>query len=838
MPRRSSTALKDYNAKRNFAATPEPAGTHKPGKGGQYVIQKHDATRLHFDFRLELDGVLKSWAVTRGPSLDPAEKRLAVRTEDHPLAYGTFEGIIPRGQYGGGTVMLWDRGTWKPEGDARKGLAAGKLSFTLDGERLKGGFTLVRMAIDRGKKSSRENWLLIKQRDETADPKADPLETWQESVKTARSMASIASGEKSVAGRARALKAPAASARSARAMKHPLPSFVSPQLAFLKDKVPEGSEWLHEIKYDGYRTLAAVSGSEVRLFTRTGLDWSRKFGRLAEAFHGLKSAALIDGEVVVFDASGKSSFSALQKALTEGRDQDLRFVAFDLLVLGDTDLRQLPLHQRKKKLKALLGKRSGNLSYGDHIAGAGADALAHACRMGIEGLVSKDRNSRYVSRRSPAWIKTKCLDRAEYVIGGFSPSDKKGRAFASLLVGEFKGGELIYRGRVGTGFDAARIAGLEKKFTRLARQTSPFSDVPAVIAKAARWLRPELVAEIASTELTADGILRHPAFISLREDKPAAEVTGGDREAPGDMKKSAKSSRGVTLTHPGKIFYPEDQLSKRDVADYLEKAAPFMLPFVSNHPLSLMRCPDGLQAKCFFQKHSTPGMPAVFKTVMITEKDGDRAEYLYVDSADGIVSAAQIGALELHIWGAPRNNLEHPDRLVFDLDPDAKVDFSEVKAAARQLRDLLDAAGLKSFPMLTGGKGIHVVVPLDGANTWDEIKGFTSALARSLSEHEPERFVATASKEKRKGRIFIDWLRNERGATAVAPYSPRARKGAAVAMPVDWDELSRIRSADAFDFRNALARMAKKGGKVWQGYGTRQHLRRETIAAAGHLFAS
>nr|WP_206530151.1 non-homologous end-joining DNA ligase [Nordella sp. HKS 07] len=513
----SPDTLKVYHRKRDFTATPEPRGRISPRKGRSFVIQKHDASRLHFDFRLELDGVLKSWAVARGPSLDPEEKRLAVRVEDHPLDYGAFEGTIPKGQYGGGTVMLWDEGEWEPEGDPHIGLSKGKLSFTLHGKRLKGGFALVRMRKDRAG-GKRENWLLIKQRDDEADAKLDPVKAWQTSVRTRRSMAGIAGKAKRKTG------GPLEASASI------LPPFIAPQLAFLKERPPEGKQWIHEIKYDGYRILAAVAGDEVRLYTRSGQDWTRKFTAIADALRKLKVRALIDGEVVVFGASGRTSFSALQQALSEGDDAALRYVVFDLLILNGEDLRRQPLSDRKKKLKVLFGRRTAPLLYGDHLTGNSDKVLREACRLGVEGLVSKDKTSPYVTQRALTWIKSKCLGRSEFVIGGYRPSDKK-RSFASLLVGEYdKGGRLLYRGRVGTGYNEAILRSLGAKLNAREIAKPPFLEVPRAIRGRARWVKPDLVAEISFTERTRDGILRHPVFLGLRADKRAREVTGVDRK--------------------------------------------------------------------------------------------------------------------------------------------------------------------------------------------------------------------------------------------------------------------------------------------------------------------
>ena len=513
----SHAGLSEYRAKRDFSRTPEPKGRGAKKEGWHYVIQKHAATRLHYDFRLELDGVFKSWAVTRGPSLDPAEKRLAVRVEDHPLDYGDFEGTIPKGQYGGGTVMLWDRGIWKPEGDPHEGLKKGKLSFTLVGKRLKGGFTLVRM---RGReKAGRENWLLIKQKDETADPGADPTEAWQTSVMTRRGMEGIAKGTRQwISNRG-----------GRKGGEVDLPEFVAPELAYLEDRPPDGPNWIHEIKYDGYRTLAAIAFKEVRLYTRSGQDWTAKFGAIAKAFAKLDLHALIDGEIIVFDEKGHSKFSLLQNALSEGKDSSLRYVAFDLLVAEGEDLRDLPLIERKKRLKTLLKNAKPPILFGDHLAGDADKVFKEACRLGVEGLVSKDKNSSYASGRSSTWIKSKCLGRSEFVIGGYRPSDKAGRPFASLLVGEFGPKGLIYRGRVGTGYNGKLLQSLGKKLKELEISEPPFIEVPNDIRRRARWVKPKLVAEIAYTELTHDNILRHPAFVALREDKPAESVRGEDR---------------------------------------------------------------------------------------------------------------------------------------------------------------------------------------------------------------------------------------------------------------------------------------------------------------------
>jgi bifunctional non-homologous end joining protein LigD len=521
--RAATTALEAYRAKRDFARTSEPKG--KPARAseksrGAYVVQKHRARRLHFDFRLELDGVLKSWAVTKGPSFDPSEKRLAVRTEDHPLEYGSFEGNIPQGEYGGGAVMIWDRGTWIPQNDPKRGLETGHLKFELDGERLKGGFALVRLP-PRGKQA-RENWLLVKEKDGYADASIDPMREWTKSVVSGRTFDEIAAGNDVWSSKSKAPKRqPRGRAKGVLA----LPRFRPPQLATLAIEPPDGPDWLHEIKFDGYRVIAATAGGKSRLYTRSGLDWTSRFGGIGASIAQLPMrSALIDGEVVATDEHGRSDFGRLQRALEQRADL-LAFYAFDLLEIDGEDITALPLVERKARLQALLGEPPASIHYSDHVVGGGPRFLAECCRMKLEGVVSKRSDHRYVSGRTHAWIKTKCMGRDEFVIGGFRPSDKKGRPFASLLLGEFEGGALRYRGRVGTGFDERALVDLWSRLQPLARVTPPFVDVPNEIRRQARWVEPRLVVEIAYAERTFEGYLRHPIFIGLREDKPASEVS-------------------------------------------------------------------------------------------------------------------------------------------------------------------------------------------------------------------------------------------------------------------------------------------------------------------------
>ena len=784
--------LQEYRDKRDFSRTPEPAGddAHPVSSGRSFIVQKHAATRLHWDLRLEWDGVLLSWAVTRGPSAAVSAKRLAVRTEDHPLDYATFEGTIAKPAYGAGTVMLWDRGTWAPSGDVDAGLAEGMLKFVLSGERMRGAWMLVRMKPRPGEK--RENWLLIKEHD--AHEEDDPeglVTTHVTSVATGRDMDAITAG-------AAAQTKPRAKPKGAKRL--PGPPFQPVQLAKLHTTVPEGDDWLHEVKVDGYRCLAAIGGGMVRLYTRNGLDWTTQFGKLVPAFEGLPcDTALIDGEVVAAGVS-TNAFSELQTRLKHGGS--LGFVAFDLLQLDGRDLTALPLVDRKAALEDLVSGATGAIQYSTHIEGRGSDAWKQVCEAGREGLISKLANAPYRAGRNGNWIKLKCGLRQEFVIGGWSPSASKGRPFASLLMGTFEGDRLIYRGRVGSGFGEREFAELAPLLQKLTRKTPAFAQVPPE-ARDARWLTPELVAEVKFTELTGDGHIRHGTYQALRRDKPAVTV-GLDRAEEDPMTVDDTSAagkdkiKGVKITSPTRKVFDTPNVTKLQVAEYYAAVTDRMLPFVRSRPVSLLRCPDGTAGQCFFQKHRGEGMPAAVGTVAISEDEGD-ADYITLSSAAGLVGATQMGAIEFHIWGSRNAALEQPDRIVFDLDPDGGLPFSAVRGAAFDLRDRLNHLGLPSSPMLSGGKGIHVIVPLRPKAEWETVKLFSRTVAIMLSDAEPDRFIATMSKAKRKGLIFIDWLRNERGSTAIAPYSLRARPGAKVAVPVTWDELASVTAAGEFD---------------------------------------
>ena len=803
---RRSDPLADYNVRRDFARTGEPRGkrARRRRTNLRFLIQKHDARRLHYDLRLEWGGVLKSWAVTRGPSLDPADKRLAVRTEDHPISYGDFEGTIPKGEYGGGTVMLWDTGTWEPVGDAEAGFADGKLHFLVHGERLKGEWILIRMAVKTGE--ARENWLLMKPREENALPPGKPVtERFTKSVATGRTMREIAKGAPAKPDRDETGKG-VKSAKPKTAGKSKPPKFAKPQLARLVSDAPEGDDWLNEVKFDGYRCLVSIGGGTARCYTRSGLDWTDKFAEVAEACEELDcGSALIDGEVVAAEQTGGSQFSALQDALKNG--SGLRYYAFDLLSLDGEDLRNEPLMERKARLAALLESNPATraVQYSEHVRGNGVRVLEAICEAGQEGIIAKKADAPYAGRRNGDWLKIKCTRRQEFVIGGYSPSDKRGRAFASLLLGTFENDDFRYRGRVGTGFSEDAMESLAKALTASERKTAAFQSVPGQIARDAIWVTPKLVAEIDFTEFTRDGHIRHGSFLGLRDDKEAPDVTlesSQNSHAPDDNR-----ILGVAISSPDRVVYPQQGLTKIELARYYEAAAERMLPFVENRLLSLVRCPQGRRKSCFFQKHAGDGFPDAIRRTDVRENDGDIDSYLYVTDGTGIVSAVQMGTLEFHVWWSRIDMLDRPDRLVFDLDPDEGLSFADVRQAAFDVRDRLSDIGLRSLAMVTGGKGVHVVVPLVRRTDAGEVAAFAESFARSVAGDEPDRFTASMSKAKRKNRIFLDWLRNRRGATAIAPYSTRAREGAPVATPVSWDELGSLRAANAFRVNDVLTRL-------------------------------
>jgi bifunctional non-homologous end joining protein LigD len=881
-------ALKEYRRKRDFKRTPEPPGTKVPkGTRYQYVIQKHAASRLHYDFRLEWDGTLKSWAVPKGPSLVPGEKHLAVEVEDHPIEYGKFEGTIPKGQYGGGSVLLWDRGTWTPLEDPAQGFKKGRLKFRLDGEKLHGAWALVRM---RGRDNEdRANWLLIKDRDEYARKPGDPgiLEERPESVASGKVIEEIggkaaATWESNRAGTSskRAKLDKPKPAKPTREPSHngsdrngaprstgptgkkaPFPRTIEPELATLVTRIPEGDDWLFEIKFDGYRILAFLEGRKVRLVSRNGKDWTERFAPMAAALAklGVKSA-LLDGEMVVLRENGTSDFQALQNHLKRGKTDDLVYYVFDILHLDGYDLTALPLVDRKAKLQRLLAPfgDKGAVRYSDHVVGQGERVLQHACRMALEGVIAKRADAPYRPGRGKDWLKLKCIENQEFVIVGYSDPQGSRKGLGALLLGFYdKDGQLRYAGKVGTGFTEESLKDLTRRLERLESKKSPFKTPPPGVPKNVHWVKPELVAEVEFTEWTSEGHLRHPSFHGLREDKPARAVTRETREAPPEpdsdepARKSASrasakhssaklaataparaSSRsgsgsarvgGIAISHPDRIVFPAAKITKLELAEYYVAVADRMLPHVIDRPLMILRCPEGEGHPCFFQKNAGTRVPEGLGEVAIPdEKGGPTATYLRVREAKGLVALVQMGVLEVHIWGSMAQKLEKPDRIVFDLDPDPSVPWSRVVEAAGIVREELKRHDLVSFLKTTGGKGLHVVAPIEPKLEWPEVKEFTREVTQGIVRTDSRAFTAHLSKEKRKGRIFIDYLRNGRGATWVAPYSARARPKAAVSLPIDWKELKPSLDPEAFTVRTVPGLLPGAAKDPWRAIATTQ----------------
>jgi bifunctional non-homologous end joining protein LigD len=798
-------SLERYHQKRDFRRTPEPAGELHPTEGFSFVVQKHHATRLHYDFRLELEGVLKSWAVPKGPSLNPDDKRLAVHVEDHPIEYGGFEGVIPQGQYGGGKVIVWDRGTWIPVGDPVAGYKKGHLKFRLEGVKLHGGWNLVRM--------DEKNWLLIKEKDEAAGTE-DPTRERPESVLGGEGPPRVWESNRN---------APAPAAKRRPRSRAPMPPNPDPELATLVENAPQGEDWIHEIKFDGYRVLCRIEGPDVSLSTRRANDWTSSFPSLARAARQLPVRdALIDGELVVLDARGLSNFQSLQNALGRGREKDVVYFAFDLLYLDGRDLRELPLLERKELLAKILAKAPAMIRYTDHVVGEGPTFFKQACGHSLEGIVSKRADAPYRAGRTKDWLKVKCLNRQEFVIAGYTDPEGGRSGFGALVLGVHdKGGTLRHVGRVGTGFTTTTLEDLHARMKQLERKSSPFPRPPTGrAARGIHWVEPKLVAEVAFTGWTDDGILRQSRFEGLREDKPPAEVV---IERPASPKPSAaiREVAGVKLTHPEKILYPDQGISKRDLALYYESIADWVLPHLVNRPLSLVRCPEGQGKTCFYQKHAHQGTPEVVRRVQIQEGTGTIegvGTYLYIDDLPGLIALVQMGVLEVHPWGSRVDTLEKPDRMTIDLDPAPDVPWSRMIETALTIRTRLQELGLESFVKTTGGKGLHVVAPLQARQTWDDLKEFSRAIAEEFVRAAPQWFVSTMTKSKRTGKIFLDFFRNTRGATAVGAYSTRSRPGAPVSTPVSWDELPKVTSGDQFTLANVPSRLEGLGVDPWKGY--------------------
>ena len=790
--------LQEYQRKRDFAATPEPSGKRNRGKAHalQFCIQKHDASHLHYDFRLELDGTLKSWAIPKGPSLDPKVKRLAVHVEDHPLDYASFEGHIPEGHYGAGDVIVWDRGVWIPEGDADHGYAKGHLRFELQGEKLNGRWNLFRTRL-AGKK---EQWMLVKSSDTHAREEGDYdiLEAEPHSVLSERSLP----GTKKETTRARTPK---------KAAKGTLPDSLKPQLATLVDAAPEG-DWCYEIKFDGYRILARIEGSDVRLFTRNGHDWTAKLPHQVAALKKLKlKSAWLDGEMVVADDNGVADFQALQNAFDTEHDERIVYYLFDLPWLDGHDLRQLPLDERRATLEKILADPPPALRYSASFAEPVQSLLASACQLNLEGLIGKRRDSVYVERRSSDWIKLKCQQRQEFVIVGYTDPKGSRSAFGALLLGLHDGEQLRYAGKVGTGFSTDTLTTLLKQLKPLEIRR-PALDKPPTGAEArgVHWLEPRLLAEVSFAQMTRDGIVRHAVFHGLRSDKPARAIHL-ERPMPASLR----------LTHPERMIDASSGTTKLAIAEYYAKVGTLILPHLKDRPVALVRAPDGLGGELFFQKNAAHlDLPKV-KTY---DKDQAGQAAMVINREDTLLGAVQMNMLELHTWNATDKQFERPDRFVLDLDPDPALPWKAMVEATTLTLALLDEMGLRYFLKTSGGKGIHVVVPLQRRAGWDEVKDFSHAIVSHLAGLFPDRLSAVSGPKNRVGRIFIDYLRNGKGATTVCAWSLRAREGLPVSVPIWPQELAELKGANQWTLANIDERLAE-GNDPWQDYaGTRQSI--------------
>jgi len=862
--------LEVYKRKRDFRNTPEPRGKVTRRKAHQlsYVVQKHAARNLHYDFRLELNGVLLSWAVPKGPSLDPAEKRLAIHVEDHPLDYGEFEGLIPPKQYGSGAVMVWDRGTWLPKGDPERGYADGHLKFDLQGDKLNGGWVLVRTRGSKyGGQQGDKAWLLIKENDQFArrGPRAHVVDEAPDSVLSGRDIEQIARAGDRVWESDRPVKAkrPRAPARSSStpaakasrkrngdaasinlsniegAKRARLPATLSPMLATLVSAVPAGDQWLHEMKYDGYRMLCCLDKGSAAVHSRNGKDWTRSMQAIAKAAEQLRiESAWLDGEIAVVMADGRTSFQALQNALDASEPVQLTYFVFDLPYLNGYDLRDVVLIERKRILEQVLRSAPPMLRFSEHVLGSGQEFFSKACSLNLEGAISKRLDSSYRGARSRDWVKVKCSRRQELVIGGFTEPQRTRSGLGALLLGVHEPGVgLRYAGKVGTGFDRKNLGLLRSKLDALERKSAPFVNPPKGFdAKGVHWVKPELVAEVSFAEWTAGGTLRQASFKGLREDKSVSEVV---REEPQPRftasrgkklidQKSKRTHRmeadraittvaDVQISHADKLLYPDAKLSKLDLARYYEAIGQWILPHLKNRPLSLLRCPDGWKAECFYQKHADKNVHSSVGRVEVPEGSGS-ATYMMIKSLTGLMGMVQWGVLELHPWGSQAPKLDRPDRLIFDFDPHAAIAWKQLVEAVQLLRSLLEELGLIGFLKTTGGKGLHVVVPIRASLSWDQAKRFAKATADLMVHTYPDRFIATASKSRREGLIFVDHLRNAQGATAVCAYSPRARANAPVATPITWEELDRDVRFDHFNVRSVPVRLDRMKADPWAGF--------------------
>lgn len=803
--------LQEYARKRDFNATPEPSGKRSRGKrvqALQFCIQKHDASHLHYDFRLELDGTLKSWAIPKGPSLDPKVRRLAVHVEDHPLDYADFEGHIPEGHYGAGDVIVWDRGVWEPEGDAHEAYAKGKLRFRLQGEKLSGVWNLFRTRLD-GKK---EQWMLVKSHDDQARSEADysVVQAQPDSVLSDRTLVPRKAAAKKAA-------APRASRkRTVKGPKVPLPAQLSPQLATLVDSPPSG-DWRYEVKFDGYRILARIEGDDIRLFTRNGHDWSSKMPRQIAALRELGlDAAWLDGEMVVADENGAADFQALQNAFDTEHDEAITYYLFDLPFLGGQDLRQVALQGRRDTLRQLLERdESGVLKFSADFDEPVQSLLDSACRLELEGLIGKRADSPYSGRRSPDWVKLKCKQRQEFVVVGYTDPKGSRSGFGALLLAlhDDDSGQLRYAGKVGTGFSTATLASIHARLKPL-QITKPALAKPPTGAEArgVHWLQPQLLAEVAYAQMTRDGIVRHSVFHGLRDDK-AATAIDLERAMPTQTvpkrNKQAKAPENLgelRLTHPDRVIDATTGVTKREVAEYYASVSQWILPQLKQRPVALVRAPDGLAGELFFQKNA--GQLHIPNVISYEKAEAGQAA-MVINRPDTLLGAVQMNMLELHTWNATDKDFDKPDRFVLDLDPDPALPWKAMLEATQLTLTLLDELGLKVFLKISGGKGIHLVVPLTRRSGWDEVKDFSHAIVDYLAKLFPDRLSAVSGPKNRVGRIFIDYLRNGKGATTACAYSLRAREGLPVSVPIWREELAHIKAANQWNIANLHERLAE-----------------------------
>ncbi len=790
--------LNDYNQKRDFQKTSEPVGEIKETSESLiFVVQHHIARRDHFDFRLEWRGALLSWAVPKGPSFNSADKRLAIKVEDHPIDYKDFEGTIPKGEYGGGTVMLWDEGEWEPYGDVDKALEKGALKFELKGKRLKGKWALARLKDSDDKK---ENWILIKEKDEHALDN-DGISHFTTSIRTGRTMQEIEKGVKK------------------NLTKNPFQEAM-PQLAKLVEKIPLGDDWLYEPKYDGYRIVAYVQENKVRLITRNSKDFTHYFNEIAMSLIGFANgrAMVLDGEMTIIDPSGRTDFQALQNHMKNIQKRKLTYIVFDILALDGKDLRDAPLVERKRILEELMTSAPKNLFYSQHVKGQGKECFFAACQTGMEGIIGKKPQSKYTGTRNGDWIKLKCDNRQEFVIGGYTLSEKKTEGISSLILGVYKDGDLVYVGRAGTGFTQAVMKELETKFKDIIRDAPPFKVSPEIRGgERVFWLEPKYAAEVKFAEWTKEGLLRQASYKGLRQDKDPKEIARERQENQKIERTEMKNQNildKIKITSPDKIIFEEEKITKKEVIEYYSKVSDRMLPYIKGRILSIVRCPKGVEEACFFKKHPGPSSKNI-KTIPITTKEGKQDEYFYIDDALGLVSEAQMGTLEFHTWSSRVETLEKPDIMVFDLDPDEKMGLEKVRQGVRDLKSVLDELSLKSYLKTSGGKGYHVVVPFKPNADWGVFYDFAKNVAQVMERKWQDRYTSNMRIKSREGKIFIDWIRNGRGATSVAPYSLRARKGAKVSMPITWEELDTV-APDGVDMHLALKRLQQSD--PWLGF--------------------